>query len=646
MKAFLFFHLNLAFSSIPVEARPEVIERCYWPLLRLAERRRIPVGIELTGWTLLQIQEHDPGWVEHFRSMLDAGQCELIGSGWSQLIGPLVPVAVNRWNQKLGLEAYSLILGRTPRLVLVNEMAFSSSMVNVYSDAGYEGIIMDRDNARLAQDLDYKPLSEVPTHALGQKGIALPVLWSDSNLFQRLQRAVHGDSPLTDYLRYVARRKAADGCVLPIYCNDAEVFDYRPGRFTGESQLHPDGEWNRLERLCTRLVEEVGIEWASPSAALAENLQMLPEQRSRVSSCKHPVPVKKQAKYNINRWSLAGRDDLWLNAQCHQLHQRMLQVNERRPEQWRELCELWASDLRTHITEARWKAVLAKIHDTLPVSSPLIPAESSSGSLPPSTECHHLDEEGIFQSIITPGCRLTLNLRRGLTIQSLAFRRHGFVPVLGTLEQGFFETINLGADFYSGGVLVEIPGERRRLTDLEWTKPEVSSTANTLTITGRMPLGKGTLIKTIELDLQSETLALSFDFVGIERPLGTVRAGLLTMFPSFWMEPLEVTTWLGGDEPERFECVDGINHGEPVSMLISSSSSLGGSVGQLILKESGGRGLVMTWNPAQCPVAPMLKHLPTPSGHLTRLSFSLCELDDTSRPGGRLMPFRVEISPF
>ncbi len=644
MYGFQVYHLNLAFSSIPAEARPEVIERCYWPLLRLAQRRGIPVGIELTGWTLQQIQQLAPAWVTHFRAMLERGQCELIGSGWSQMIGPLVPVAANRWNQKLGLEAYASTLGVRPRLALVNEMAFSSSLVNVYVEAGYEGIIMDRDNVRMALGLDYKPLSEVPTHALGHGNVEIPVLWSDSNLFQRLQRAVHGDIPLDDYFGYVARRKAADGCVLPIYCNDAEVFDYRPGRFTAESRLHPEGEWNRLERLCAGLTEVVGLQWASPSEALAENLQKLPMRVSRMSSSQHPVTVKKQAKYNINRWSLTGRDDLWLNACCHRLLQTFIRDDEQEAERWRWLCELWASDLRTHITESRWKDVLLKV-ELLDQGSAL-PRQlgAPSKTLPHGVECH-LDEEGIFQTLITPGCHLTLNLRRGLAIQSLAFRKHGFVPVIGTLEQGFFETIELGADFYSGGVLIEIPGERRRLTDLEWTKPDLQIAGNTLIVTGTLQMGGGTLVKKIEIDIAAESLALSYEFSGMERPLGIVRVGVLTLLPSAWREPLEVVTWLGGAEPERFHCEDGVWHGAPVSMLISSSSALGGTEGHLELIDARGQGLCMRWNPSQCPATPMLKHLATPSGHLTRLSFSLCELDDTSRAGGHLLPMRLELAP-
>ena len=46
-----FFHLNLAYSAIEEEDRALVVEKCYWPLLRLARKRNLPFSIELSGYT-------------------------------------------------------------------------------------------------------------------------------------------------------------------------------------------------------------------------------------------------------------------------------------------------------------------------------------------------------------------------------------------------------------------------------------------------------------------------------------------------------------------------------------------------------------------------------------------------------------------
>ena len=151
-KGYLVFHLNLAFSSIEENERVDVIKKCYHSLLDLIEQTGIPIGIELTGWTLKQIELIDNTWVKRFKRLLSSGKCELIGSGYCQIIGPLVPFKVNEWNQRLGLDIYKEILDCKPNIILVNEMAFSSSLVDLYSNFGYKGLIMDRDNVRSALD--------------------------------------------------------------------------------------------------------------------------------------------------------------------------------------------------------------------------------------------------------------------------------------------------------------------------------------------------------------------------------------------------------------------------------------------------------------------------------------------------------------
>ena len=647
-QGYLIFHLNLAFSSIKTESRPEVISKCYWPLLELAKKTGIPIGIELTGWTLQQIALLDQSWVVRFRRMLAAHQCELIGSGWSQIIGPLVPYEVNHWNQKLGLDAYRQLLGVTPRIALVNEMAFSSGMVDIYEEAGYKGIIMDRDNVRLALGLDNAPLSATPTHALGCRERFLPVLWSDSILFQRLQRVVHGDIPVSEYMEYVQRRVTKDQALLPIYCNDAEIFDYRPGRFTVESKLHQEGEWERFQRICNRLkVEKIGLEWLSPSQALNINTVTSSPNIARLTSASHPVPVKKQAKYNITRWAVTGRDDLWLNTVCHQIHHSLMHNGYSSDENWRELCELWSSDLRTHITADRWKEALDRVIN--------IQAGQNFNEQFPSAKIVNKDiwednvqiaqdDEGILWSIKTPKVHLVVNARRGLAIKSLSFISHNFEPLIGTLPQGYFNNIALGADFYSGGVIIEVPGEQSRVTDLEWVVPKIMHKDNELWISAKVRLIHGILEKTIAINVKSEKVRLTYNFEQFERPLGIVRVGIITFLPEYFLSPIRVSCVNGGKYAECFDLDQEVNHGQPASTLVSSSGAFGATDGRIVMEDNANHKLVFSWNPAECAAIPMLKYHQSQGCYLTRLSFSLCEFDETSHAYGKLLSFTFEVN--
>ena len=653
-QGYLLFHLNLAFSSIPVNARSEVIRKCYWPLLELVEETGIPIGIELTGWTLQQITELDTAWVERFKQLLKSQQCELIGSGWAQLIGPLVPYEVNCWNQKMGLDAYQEILGVTPKIALVNEMAFSTGMVDVYVEAGYEGIVMDRDNVRLALGLDHTPISTTPTHAKGTDTLSIPVLWSDSILFQRLQRVVHGDIPVSEYMFYVQKRADQDNAVLPIYSNDAEIFDYRPGRFTAEAGLHADGEWVRFKNICKRLKEEVGLVWLSPSQALAISTTTSNPRIKRLSSVNQPIPVKKQAKYNINRWAVTGRDDLWLNTSCHRIYQTLVKKNIEQRESWRELCELWASDLRTHITNDRWndavkrisifnhKLNLEKIENSRLES---IQGNEHKNEIYPVEGAEiKKDDEDIFWTIKTSNIHLVLNVRRGLTIKSLAFRSHDFEPIIGTLAQGYFSSIKFGADFYSGGVVIEIPGERIRMTDLEWVKPYIQQIDNEIILSVSIPINNALINKKIVIDTKLEQIRLSYDFFELDRPLGIVRVGIITLFPEWFSSAVKVRCNNGGKNAEIFQINTEVNHGCAASTLVSSTAALGATDGRIMIEGASGKGISLSWNPANCAAVPMLQHQLSQEHYLTRLMFSLCELDDTSRAGGVLKPFNFQIS--
>lgn len=94
LKLYTVFHLNIAYSSIEDEQRQEVIRRCYWPLLRLARKYDLSLGIEATGYTLETIALSDPDWVEELRRLTAERNCEFAGSGYSQAIGSLVPAEV------------------------------------------------------------------------------------------------------------------------------------------------------------------------------------------------------------------------------------------------------------------------------------------------------------------------------------------------------------------------------------------------------------------------------------------------------------------------------------------------------------------------------------------------------------------------
>lgn len=639
--AYLLFHLNLAFSSIAEAQRPVVIERCYTPLLDLVERDGLPLGIEMTGWTLRQIDALAPHWVARFRRLLAAGRCELVGSGYVQLIGPLVPHVVNVHNQQLGLDEYAARLDCRPRLALVNEMAFSSSLVTLYRDAGYAGIVMDRDNVRLALNLQEQSYEAIPSHARGPSGETLPVLWSDSILFQKLQRLAHGEIGLSDYLHYFRKRAADAQRPLAVYCNDAEIFDFRPGRFAEEAPHQGESEWLRVSRLLGRLGTEEGVSFLPPSAALAASLSARSDDVRSLTSISQPVPVKKQAKYNLSRWAVTGRNDLWLNSACHRRLRAL--TPDSAADDWRELCELWASDLRTHITLERWQANQARIARCAPTLDTPISSAGLTATAVSAKWSLETSGDGILLHLQTADLQAVLKLKRGLTLHSLAFRSHDFVPVVGTLPHGYFESIEFGADYYTGGIIVELPGDHRRITDLVPVQPVYHETADGLYIRVCIDTANGPLEKILFVPARGEFVQMDYAFPGWERPRGIVRVATTTLLPEAFGENLGLACHNGGNAQEYFPLDRNCDHTRPSSSLVSCTTGLGATGGEISLGDDR-RAIRLSWDPARAAALPMLIHQRIPPSHLTRILFSLSELDDTARPEGPLPGFSYRIA--
>jgi hypothetical protein len=654
-KGYVVFHLNLAFSSIEEDSRADVIKTCYHSLLDLIEDTGIPIGIELTGWTLQQIERTDSTWIERFKILLSAGKCELVGSGYCQIIGPLVPSTVNEWNQKLGLDAYKSTLGCRPNIILVNEMAFSSSMVDLYSKFGYSGIIMDRDNMRIALDLEHSPINALANYAEGPGGAVLPVLWSDSMLFQKMQHFAHGDLAINDYLAYLKRRINEGESILPIYTNDAEVFDYRPGRFIEERPTHPEGEWNRVKTLLEAIVNDTSIEFCSPSRALQVGSAKAAKCGLKITNAAYPIPVKKQAKYNIARWAVTGRDDFWLNTMCHRIHKHFSESQNNNHNDWRELCELWASDLRTHITDKRFIRAKNQLN-TLLLQNGISDVFGGDHGL---HEKHDtlmdvigkygdveitLNQEEILLSISTKTITLELNLRRGLAINHLAFSSHDMEPCIGTLPHGYFRSISLGADYYSGGTVVDLPLERGRVTDLESVDPKFCIKDNgNIEIYAKINTKLGSIIKVIEVSIDKEQVSLSYDFAGWGKVTGSVRVGILTLMNQFSHEATKIACSNGGENDEVFNLSGEFDHTKPSSTLVSSSRGLGATTGAIKISNNG-KIINLHWDPSECAVMPMLHKSSSNDRFLSRVLFSMKEIDDSVKAPSNIGRFSLSIA--
>ena len=92
-------------------------------------------------------------------------------------------------------------------------------------------MIVDWDNAYRSHPEWGLDVRRNPQRAMGAGGESLPVVWSESIVFQKFQRLAHREMELDRYVEFVRETVADGGGALLLYANDAEVFDHRPGRF-------------------------------------------------------------------------------------------------------------------------------------------------------------------------------------------------------------------------------------------------------------------------------------------------------------------------------------------------------------------------------------------------------------------------------
>ena len=133
---------------------------------------------------------------------------------------------------------------------------------------------------------------------------------------------------------------------------------------------------------------------------------------------------------------------------------------------WRDLCYLWSSDLRTHITSKNGKMryrfrknLLNKyaIPNKFTIEQKLNKRELQISDNYVSEHGYSLklENENVFV-IISSSLKLKLNLRRGMSIEALSFKSHDMTPCIGKQGHGKFRDITLGADYYSGGIVMDL----------------------------------------------------------------------------------------------------------------------------------------------------------------------------------------------
>ena len=193
----------------------------------------------------------------------------------------------------------------------------------------------------------------LPSKVKNPKNKFINLIWVDSIAFQQFQRYAHGEISLKKYMKFIKSNLDKIDRNFPIYSSDAEVFNYRPGRFNTE-KINNEDEWERIYNLFKLIKTKNWASFINPSEVLLSKNELAYNDLS-LESVFQPIVVKKQEKYNITRWAMTGIDDLKINSRCYQIFEKTKALELKNEEHWKKIFYFWSSDFRTHINENRWK---------------------------------------------------------------------------------------------------------------------------------------------------------------------------------------------------------------------------------------------------------------------------------------------------
>jgi hypothetical protein len=612
-KYFTLFHCNLMFSSIEKDQRKDVINRCYYQFQRYVENN-IKVSIEMTAITLKIVNDLNPEFIDWLKDSIKNNKVEFIGSGYSQIIGPLVPQEVNDYNQKIGQKYYKEILGINPEIALVNEMAFSNGLIESYVSNGYSTILTEWNNALSNLNLN-KDLQYFPQKIEDSNGNAINIVLCDSISFQQFQRCIHGDITMTDYLSYIERsRKKSHNGFLAVYSGDAEVFDFRPGRYKNESQIQSN-EWKKIIQLHKFLLDKNESSFFIKEIVDEYKNSNFSNKVINLCSVESPIPVKKQSKYNITRWALTGNDDFIINSACYQLFEAI--KLDKNLKDFEELIYLWSSDFRTHITDKRWKAYLKRLNlfQTKVFSKNKTKKENYSIEYDSKLIGNDL-------KIDSQEIKASFNTKKG-TINHLTFNSLLNQPLIGTIKHAFYEDINFAADFYSGHTVIERPA-KRKITSLHPTSYKNKSNNEIFkynhdkdnSIVTSYSFNNNELI--INKDI---TCNLGYPYI--------MKLYNFTFLPDHWDEKTLYYKVCNGGSYETFNFnFESINQQKITSHLISSHNILGNTNGKLEIGDKK-KSIIFETDCSKSFPLPYIDYKNFNNTFFLRLSYSSQEIDET-----------------
>jgi len=337
---------------------------------------------------------------------------------------------------------------------------------------------------------------------------------------------------------------------------------------------------------------------------------------------------------------------LGINTTCWRIFEALKANHASNDDDWRELCYLWSSDFRTHITGKRWKVYKERLFafekkggaDRFRPRLISISGSQQTDLLPDFPVGVHVTRNGSYLIVETDVIKIRLNCRRGLAIDALWFKNISEDWLCGTMHHGYYDDINWGADYYTGHLVLESPGHRR-ITDLEPVRSiavEYEQISESIRVQGKIRLDCGELYKSFRIYRRKDQPFIDIDYQLDQTHIlpGSLRLGYITINPeAFSQQGLFYAVHNGGNDLENFKMTEPINHGEAVSFLVSAKQVLG-CTDSIIKLGDHRHSLNVKIDKSASNLAGMINYQKVGDSYICRLIWSAREMDDTSETTG------------
>ena len=134
------------------------------------------------------------------------------------------------------------------------------------------------------------------------------------------------------------------------------------------------------------------------------------------------------------------------------------------------------------------------------------------------------------------------------------------------------------------------------------------------------------IVKEINISKNSEEIVVSYKMSGLKHYISSVRLGNLTLSPVFSNMFNSYSCQTGGNKLSNFPVTGSFEQSNAATTFVSSSRGFSATSGELILDCLKNK-LIVSWDPSECSPLTFIDH----RDGFSRISFSICEIDETSR---------------